>query len=75
VLTHCLTEIRHAERVTVTIPEEEQQVHHQSHPRTQAERQTQQARQSERSARYEHIVALSKQGMRILGYCGSGRNA
>ncbi len=64
VLTHCLTEIRHAERATITIPEEEQQVHHRSRLRTQAERQTQQARQSERSARYEHIVALSKQGMK-----------
>jgi transposase len=64
VLIQCLTEIRHAERATVTIPEEKQQVHHQSHPRTQAEQHTQQARQSERSARYEHIIALSKQGMK-----------
>ncbi|MBV8696158.1 MAG: ISL3 family transposase [Ktedonobacteraceae bacterium] len=64
ILTQCLTEIRRAERTTVTIPEEEQLVHLHSHPRTQSERQTQQARQSERSARYEHIVALSKQGMK-----------
>ena len=64
VLTQCLTEIRHAERVAVTLPEEVQHTNHQSHPRTQAEQYTQQARQSERSARYEHIVALSKQGMK-----------
>ena len=64
ILTQCLTEIRRAERTTVTIPEEEQLVHLHSHPRTQSERQTQQARQSERSARYEHIVALCKQGMK-----------
>jgi hypothetical protein len=64
VLTQCLTEIRHAERAAVTIPEEEHHAHHHSHPRTQAEQHTQQARQSERSARYEHIVALSKQGMK-----------
>ena len=64
VLTQCLTEIRHAERAAVTIPEEEQYAHQQSHPRTHAEQQTQQARQSERSARYEHIVVLSKHGMK-----------
>ena len=64
VLTQCLTEIRHAERATITIPEEEQQGPLHSHPRTQAERQTQQARQPERNARYEHIAALSKQGMK-----------
>jgi len=64
ILTQCLTEIRHAERATITIPEEEQQGPFHSHSRTQAERQTQQARQSERNAHYEHIVALSKQGMK-----------
>jgi transposase len=64
VLTQCLTEIRQAERAAVTIPEEEQHAPYHSHPRTQAEQHTQQARQSERSTRYEHIVALSKQGMR-----------
>ncbi len=63
VVTQCLTKIRHAERTAITIPEEEHHTHH-SHPRTQAEHQTQQARQSERSARYEHIIALSKQGMK-----------
>lgn len=64
VLIQCLTEIRHAERAAVTLPEEEQHADHHSRPRTQAEQHTQQARQSERSARYEHIVALSKQGMK-----------
>jgi len=64
VLTQCLTEIRHAERAAVNIAEEEQHAYHSSHPRTQAEQHTQQVRQSERSARYEHIIALSKQGMK-----------
>ena len=35
-----------------------------SHPRTRAEQRTQQARQGERRARYEQIMALFKQGMK-----------
>jgi transposase len=35
-----------------------------SHPRTQAEQRTQQARAAERVARYEQIVALRQQGMK-----------
>jgi transposase len=35
-----------------------------SHPRTRAERRAQQARQAERSVRYEQITALQKQGMK-----------
>ena len=64
VLTQCLTEIRHAERAVDTIAAEEPYAYHYSHPRTQAEQHTQQVRQSERSARYEHIIVLSKQGMK-----------
>src|SRR5712691_8736485 len=64
-LTQSLTQLRRAELAAVNIPEEEQPVHqHDSHPRTQAEQRTQQARQAERSARYEHITALFKQGMK-----------
>lgn len=64
-LTQSLTQIRRAEQATLPVSSEEQHVHqHHSHPRTQAERRTQQARQAERNARYEHITALFKRGMK-----------
>ncbi|HEX6482753.1 MAG TPA: ISL3 family transposase [Ktedonobacteraceae bacterium] len=65
-LAHSLAQLRRAEPPpAVHAPQEEQpsrQLH--SHPRTQAEYRTQQARQAERLARYEQIIALRKQGMK-----------
>ncbi len=65
-LAHSLAQLRRAQQApAVHAPQEKQpsrQLH--SHPRTQAEYRTQQARQAERLARYEQIVALRKQGMK-----------
>jgi len=64
-LTKSLTQLRRAEQAAANFPEKMQHVHDsQSHPRTRAEQRTQQARQAERSARYEQITALFKQGMK-----------
>jgi transposase len=64
-LTKSLAQIRRAEQAAVNVPEEEQHVHDSpSHRRTRAEQRTQQARQAERNARYEHVMALFKQGMK-----------
>jgi transposase len=66
VLASCLAELLRAE--TAKNAKEEQEEPHlhkqQGHPRTRAERQTQQARQAERQARYEQITALHQQGMK-----------
>ena len=64
-LAQSLGKLRRAEQAAANIPEEEQhsrQPH--SHPRTRAEKLTQQARQAERMARYEQIMALQKQGLK-----------
>ena len=65
-LAHSLAQIRRAElSAAANAPQEEQpssQLH--SHPRTRAEQRTQQARQAERLARYEQIMALRQQGMK-----------
>lgn len=64
-LAHSLAQLRRAQQAAAPAPQEEhpsRQLH--SHPRTQAEQHTQQARQAERVARYEQIVALRQQGMK-----------
>ena len=65
-LAHSLAQLRRDQQAAVApAPQEGQpfrQLH--SHPRTQAEQRTQQARQAERVARYEQIVALRQQGMK-----------
>jgi transposase len=63
-LAESLAQLRRAAAVANS-----QQVEHpsgepQSHPRTRAERQAQQARQVERRVRYEQITALQNQGMK-----------
>jgi transposase len=69
-LAHSLAQLRRtqqAEAAAVPAPQEElpsRQLH--SHPRTQAEQRTQQARAAERAARYEQIVALRQQGMKYM---------
>jgi transposase len=64
-LAQCLTQLRRTEQARANSSEGEPTSHGQySHPRTRAERRTQQARQAERLARYEHITALFKQGMK-----------
>jgi transposase len=64
-LAQCLTQLRRTEQARAKSSEGEPSSHEQySHPRTRAERRTQQARQAERLARYEHITALFKQGMK-----------
>src|SRR6266498_6051183 len=64
-LAQCLTQIRRTEQAKADIGKDEQSSRqHYSHPRTRAERRTQQARQAERLARYEHITALFQQGMK-----------
>jgi transposase len=63
-LTQSLTQLRRAEQTEANITQEQQPPsQHHSHPRTRAEKRTQQARQAERTARYEQIMALHKQGM------------
>ena len=64
-LTQAFEKLRRAQQITVNTPAEEQgscQQH--THPRTRAEKRTQQARQDERRARYEHMIALRNQGMK-----------
>jgi len=64
-LARSLTQIRRAGHTATTTYEEVQLSREQySHPRTRAERRTHQVRQDERLARYEHITALFKQGMK-----------
>src|SRR6266566_2712994 len=61
-LTESLAQLRRAQQAAANSPEEEHHSH--SHPRTQAEKRAQQARQAERRARYEQITALQTQGMK-----------
>ncbi len=64
-LAESLAQLRRAEQAATNFPEKKQHVRDsQSHPRTRSEQRTQQARQAERRARYEHITALFKQGMK-----------
>jgi transposase len=64
-LTKSLAQLRRVEQAAATSPEEEHHSHEtHSHPRTQAEKRAQQARQAERRARYEQITALQAQGMK-----------
>jgi transposase len=64
-LAQCLTQLRRTEQARANTSEGEHSSREQySHPRTRAEQRTQQARQAERLARYEHITALFKQGMK-----------
>jgi transposase len=64
-LAQSLAQLRRAQQAAATTTEAEQPSHQlHSHPRTQAEYRTQQARQAERQARYEQIIALRKQGMK-----------
>ena len=65
-LAQSLAQLRRAQQTTAAKALQEEQPSHQlhSHPRTQAERRTQQARAAERLARYEQIIALRKQGMK-----------
>ena len=63
-LTQSLTQLRRAEQAEANTTQEQQPPpQHHSHPRTRAEKRTQQARQAERTARYEQIMALHQQGM------------
>ncbi|HCF87574.1 MAG TPA: hypothetical protein DEV72_20500 [Ktedonobacter sp.] len=64
-LARSLAQIRRAQQAAANAAEEEQPSRQQhSHPRTQAEQRTQQARQAERLARYEQITTLRKQGVK-----------
>ena len=64
-LTESLAQLRRAEQAAATSPEEEHHPHEShSHPRTQAEKRAQQARQAERRARYEQITDLQTQGIK-----------
>ena len=64
-LAQSLGKLRRAEQAAANIPEEEQHSREpHSHPRTRAEKRTQQARQAERMARSEQIMALQKQGLK-----------
>jgi transposase len=66
-LTQSLTQLRRAEQAEAnTIQERQSPPQHHSHPRTRAEKRTQQARQAERTARYEQIMALQQQGMKSI---------
>jgi DNA-binding NarL/FixJ family response regulator len=64
-LTQSLGKLRRAEQAAANTAEEEQHsLVQQSHPRTRAEKRTQQVRRDERMDRYEQIVALHSQGMK-----------
>jgi transposase len=64
-LARSLAQLRRAQQAAAYAPEEEPSSREQySHPRTQAEQRTQQARQAERLARYEQIITLHKQGVK-----------
>ncbi len=66
-LTQSLTQLRRAEQAEANTTQERQPLpQHHSHPRTRAEKRTQQARQAERTARYEQIMALQQQGMKSI---------
>jgi transposase len=65
VLAHCFAQIRRAEQAAITPEEEGAQRREERRPsETRAVQQAQLARQAERLARYEHIIALRKQGMK-----------
>src|SRR5207245_1503326 len=65
-LASCLTQLRRAEVGTAAGVEQVEQPSGElpSYQRTRAERRAQQARQTERQARYEQITALQNQGMK-----------
>ena len=64
-LAHSLAQLRRAQQATAKAAQEERPVHPlHTHPRTQAEQRTQQARQAERQTRDAQILALRKQGMK-----------
>ncbi len=64
-LAQNFAQLRRAEQVASHPPEERQYPgEHHTHPRTRAEQRAQQARQAERMARYEQILALQRQGMK-----------
>jgi transposase len=64
-LTQSLTQLRRAEQAGASTPKEQRlSPQRQSHPRTRAEKRTQHARQAERTARYEQMMALQQQGMK-----------
>jgi transposase len=66
-LAQSLTQIRRAEQTTTRSGKQEtRQVSGERRPaRTRAVQYAQQTRQAERAARYEHIIALQKEGMKI----------
>jgi transposase len=64
-LAKLLAQIRRVEQAAAISKEEGKQPSEQRHPaRTRAIQQAQMARQAERRARYEHIMALQRQGMK-----------
>lgn len=64
-LTHSLAQLRRAEQAKAKALDGEHSPSERSHPaRTRAVQPAQQARQDERSARYEHIIRLRKHGMK-----------
>lgn len=66
-LTQSLTQLRRAEQAEAnTFDEQQPSPQRQSHPRTRAEKRAQHARQAERTARYEQIMALQQQGMKSI---------
>jgi transposase len=66
-LTQSLTQLRRAEQAEAnTFDEQQPSPPRQSHPRTRAEKRAQHARQAERTARYEQIMALQQQGMKSI---------
>ncbi len=66
-LTQSLTQLRRAEQAEAnTFDEQQPSPQRQSHPRTRAEKRAQHARQAERIARYEQIMALQEQGMKSI---------
>ena len=66
-LTQSLTQLRRAEQAEAnTFDEQQPSPERQSHPRTRAEKRAQHARQAERTARYEQMMALHQQGMKSI---------
>ena len=64
-LTQSLEKLRRAEQAEILTAEEKQHSREKPrHPRTRAEKHTQQVRRDERMSRYEQIVALRSQGMK-----------
>ncbi|GHO77948.1 transposase [Ktedonobacter sp. SOSP1-85] len=66
-LTQSLTQLRRAEQTEAkTLDGQQPSPERQSHPRTRAEKRAQHARQAERTARYEQMMALQQQGMKSI---------